>query len=182
VAFPVGLKANENWRETFNQQKFLLSVQGNYMISSDANFKDIYGSGNILPEIKAGFKIAGNFYLWAGYGFLSVKGTIPEIDEEAEAKQQFLSLGAGYTGRLNQILGYTTDIGLAGISYKENALGEEASGNTLGFRLDGGLQIFITDGVCVEISAGYIYGSDTVNDINIKLGGLKGGIGLGIRF
>lgn len=179
---PVTAQADENWQETFAQQKFLLSVYGNYMISSDTNFKDIYGSGNLLPEVKAGFKVTGNLYFWAGYGFLSVAGTIPEIEEDAEAKQQFLSLGIGYTGRLNRLLGYTADIGLAGISYKENALGEEASGNTLGFRLDGGLQIFITEGICAEISAGYIYGSDTVNEIDIKLGGFKGSIGLGFRF
>jgi hypothetical protein len=166
----------------FSGEKFMVSVAGNYLNPSDSGYKDVYGSSVLLPEIKAGYKLYKGFYIWAGYGFFSKEGTTTELKQEAKSTQHFLSFGIGYDGKISKKFGYKAELGLLNASYKEEAFGEKVTDNSIGFGIETGILYRIWSGIFIKISAGYLSASDTVEDVKIKLGGFKAGIGLEARF
>jgi len=163
-------------------KKIMLTLGGNLLVSSDSGFKDIYGSGNFYPEIKVAYKVYKDFYLWTGYGFLSNTGTIAVIEEEAKSRQDFLSIGAGYYGKVINGLDYKAEAGLCYVNYKEEAMELEQSGSAIGFRIDGALLYPVYRNIFAGATLGYMHGSDKIDDISIKLGGFKAGIALIFRF
>jgi hypothetical protein len=165
---------------------FSISFTGNYLSPSDKDYKKTYSSGMFYPELKLGYEIAGNFSLWAGFGILSAKGTTPVLKAEAKSSQKLMSCGVGYNGDFSQKLGYKVEIGAVYFRYKEEAMEIEVTGSAFGFRADVGVVFNITGTFFAELIAGYISAGDTVilegEDVEIKLGGFKGGVGIGIRF
>lgn len=166
----------------FSEEKFMVSVVGNYLNPSDSGYKDIYGSDVFYPELKAGYKLYKGFYIWTGYGFFSKKGTTTELKQEAKSTQHFLSFGIGYDRKISEKFGYKAELGLLNASYKEEAMGEEVTGNSIGFGIEAGILYRVWSGFFVKISAGYLSASDKVEDVEIKLGGFKAGIGVEARF
>lgn len=55
----------------------------------------------------------------------------------------------------------------------------EASGSKLGFCVEGGISCNIGKHFYTYFSMGYLAASDTVESVDIKLGGIKAGIGMG---
>jgi len=163
-------------------ENFQVRFIGNYLAPADSGYKDIYGKSMFYPEFKAGYSFSSNFYIWAGYGFLDRTGETPILKLEAKSKQNFLSLGLGYSGVLSDALGYFAELGLANASYKEEAMGVEESGSVLGFRADAGLTYAVSGPVFACLEVGYISTSKNVNAVTIKPGGLKLGLGLGLKF
>jgi len=166
----------------FSEEKFMVSVVGNYLNPSDSGYKDIYGNSVLFPEFKAGYKLLKGFYIWAGYGFFSKKGTTSELKQEAKSTQHFLSFGIGYDGKISEKFGYKAELGLLNASYKEEAMNEEIAGSSIGFGVEAGVLFRIFSGFFVKISAGYLSASDKIEDVGIKLGGFKTGIGVEARF
>ena len=170
------------WISVYADEKFMVTAAGSFLMPSDKNYKEIYGKGKFYPEIKAGYKIYRDFYIWAGYGFFSARGTtIPTLNEEAESSQNFLSLGAGYSKKITNRLEYKLELGAFSVSYKEEAMEEKVTGSALGFRLEGGIVFDLIKTFFAEMTIGYLKASDTVEGISIKLGGFKIGIGFGVR-
>jgi len=165
---------------------FSISFTGNYLSPSDEDYKDTYGSGVFFPELKLGYEIVNSFSLWAGFGIISAKGNTPVLDADAKSNQSLMSFGVGYNGDFSKKLGYKVQLGAVYFSYKEEAMEVEVTGSAFGFRADAGVVFNITGTFFAEIIAGYLSASDTVTlegeDEDIKFGGLKGGIGIGIRF
>lgn len=166
----------------FAGDRLTVVVSGNYLAPWDKDFKDFYGKGHLYPEVKAGFKIFRRLYLWAGYGLFSVKGETAVLNLEAKSTQNFLSGGVGYLFNLGPKIDYKGEAGVVRVGYKEEAMGEEASDSALGFRLDNALVYHLSRTFSVEISVGFLTASDTLNDLPVKLGGFKTGIGLGVTF
>jgi hypothetical protein len=77
-------------------------------------------------------------------------------------------------------------VGVILVNYSEEAFDDSASEKTFGMRVDVGSIFKFTDRLFTEISLGYLFADDTVNteigEVKIKLGGLRAGIGLGVRF
>jgi hypothetical protein len=175
------VKKAEHYRAEMDL-KFFIAVTGNYTIPAESNFDEIYGKSLISPEISAGFKFYRNFYIWGAYGFSSKNGVLPIFEEPSKWKETLLSLGLGYNGNLSVLLGYKIDVGVSFINYSEEAFGDFMSEKTVGMRVDGAGIFKVSDRLFTEISMGYVFASDTVGEISIKLGGLKAGFGLGLRF
>ena len=163
-------------------QKFSASITGGILFPGDSGYKDVYGKSAFFPELKAGYALSDRFYLWAGYGFLGKKGETPVLKLEAKSSQHFLSLGAGYRGKLTAQLGYEADLGLMIVAYKEEAMETSASGTAFGFRADAGLTYALTGPVFAVAELGYLYSSDKVEGETVKPGGFKAGLGLGVKF
>ena len=166
----------------FSEEKFMVSVVGNYLNPSDSGYKDIYGSSVLYPELRAGYKLYKGFYIWAGYGFFSKKGKTVELKQEAKSTQRFLSVGIGYDGKISEKFWYKAELGLLNASYKEEAMNEEIKGSSIGFGVEAVVLYRIFSGFFVKIYAGYLSASDKVGDVEIKLGGFKSGIGVEARF
>jgi len=161
--------------------RFMISFSGNYMTSSDSVYRKVYGSGEFYPEFKAGVKIFNNVYGWAGYGFLSAKGqTYPDLNLETEARKKYLSAGIGYQGKGN--VTYRIDAGLLYVNWEENALDRLNKGKAIGVRFGAAAVYNWTTSFFTEISSSYLFASDKIDDITLKLGGFTAGISIGMRF
>lgn len=163
-------------------KRLMVGITGNFLVPADENFKKVYSNGVLYPELQARYKILRGFYLWAGYGFVSVTGETPVLKLEAKSIQHFLSGGIGYMFHLSSKFDYMSEMGIFNASYKEETLGEEFSDSAIGFRIKNGLIYRLGRSFYVEVSLGYLTASDIVDDISIKLGGFRTGIGLGAAF
>jgi len=161
---------------------FQVRLTGNLLLPGDSGYKDIYGKSVFYPELKAGYAFSGDFYVWAGYGFVNEKGETPVLKMAAESRQSFLSVGLGYGGSLSDSLGYYAELGLTDAFYKETAMDITESGSVLGFRADAGLTYAVSGPVFACLELGYISSSKEVNGLTIKPGGFLAGFGLGAKF
>lgn len=172
--------------EGFAADRFMLSVSANYLAPADSQYKDIYGSSIIFPEIRAGFKLFMGMYVWGGFGFFSADGTTPILEREAKSKHTYFSGGVGYMSKILPKLSYKLEAGVFSVNYKEESMGLEYSDSAVGFRVDGGIVFNLTRIFFVEVSLGYLRASDTVIDngdkYSVKLGGFRTGAGIGVRF
>ena len=167
----------------FAGERFSISVQGNAFVPKDAEFKDFYGSGHLFPEVKVGITVFKGFYLWGGYGYYKASGeSTPEFREETKWNQSFLFYGGGYKADLTGSLAANVRLGGVSTTYKEQALDIEIKRTTTGFYAGGSLLYSIVRYVFAELEVGYISVSDDIDNRSINLGGLKAGIGIGIRF
>ncbi|MBN2199140.1 MAG: outer membrane beta-barrel protein [Candidatus Aminicenantes bacterium] len=163
-------------------QTFTVSLGAGIQSPADSGYRDIYGRSVFLPEIKGGISLSPSLYVWTGYGLVTAKGETPELKSAAESSQNFLSLGGGYQGALSDSLGFKAELGLADVFYKEEALGETVSGSALGFTAGAGLTYALGKMFFLQAEAGYLLAQKTINDVKVKMGGLKAGLGAGIRF
>lgn len=162
--------------------RFQVSLAANALFPSDSAYRDTYRGIVFLPEVKAAFAISDNFSLWAGYGIVAASGETPILKIPAESSQGFLAAGAGYRHPLSAGWSLFGELGLASIAYEEEALGKTAEGSTLGFTVNVGLRRDLADRFFLLAQLGYIYGKKTVEDVTVKMGGAKAGIGAGVRF
>jgi len=163
-------------------QTFTVSLGAGIQSPADSGYRDVYGRSVFLPELKGGLSLSSSFYVWAGYGLITAKGETPELNAEARSSQNVLSLGGGYQGVLSDSLGFKAEIGLADVFYKEEAFDETISGSALGFTAGAGLTYALGKMFFLQAEAGYLLAQKTINDIEVKMGGLKAGLGAGLRF
>lgn len=163
---------------------FSVSFTGNYLTPADEGYKDVYGSGKFFPELKLGYKVFNGIYLWTGFGLLSATGETLELKLEAKSNQNFMSFGVGYNKDFSPKFGSKIEVGAVYISYKEESMETEVTGSAFGFRIDAGFVYNITRTFFTEVVGGYISAGDKVEeyDADLKLGGFKAGVGIGVRF
>lgn len=162
--------------------KFMVTAGANFFHGSSSDYREIYGQAVFLPEIKLTCLVYKNFSVWGGLGLISKQGFIEEVAETTEIKQAFLSLGIGYAHKLSAKLRLRGELGLAAISYKEEALGGTQKGSGLGWKLGADLDYFLSKKLFLFLTAAYSQASDETEIGKVKLGGAQGGIGVGIAF
>lgn len=169
------------WAGDMKDSRFTVQLNGGFLFPADGNYKDVYGGSVFYPGIRGGYRISGSIDLWLGYDYLNKNGTTPVLEEEAKSTQHLIALGVGYQGNFSEKAGYRLQAGVVYFSYKEEALDETVSDSAVGFRLDGELIVNLGKRLFAGVSAGYRYGSDTVEGAEIKLGGFVTGILVGIK-
>ncbi|MDQ1350411.1 MAG: hypothetical protein QG657_713, partial [Acidobacteriota bacterium] len=162
--------------------KIFFLVSGNYLRPAESGFADIYGSEPIYPGIAGGYKFNRNWYIWGGYSFFSKKGKSAVLEKPSRWKQAYCSLGIGYYQDLSLRFAVRAGLGTIYVRFSEEAFGDKVTANTFGVGLEAAGIYKIDKHLFTEISLGYLFASDTVEEIEIKLGGLRAGIGLGLRF
>jgi hypothetical protein len=169
---------------SFSETKDTLILTGsvNNLSPADTNYSGIYEENIMLPEFAANLKIYGDLFVWAAYSSLEAEGTTPVFGGDAKSSQNFIFFGAAYRLRIIEDLKILIKLGAGSISYQEEALDITIKNSILGFYVDSDLFFDITDYFSLFASAGYISGKDTVNDVDIKLGGFKAGGGIAINF
>jgi hypothetical protein len=161
---------------------FQVSLAANVLFPVDSAYRETYSSPVFLPELKATYVISDNFCVWAGYGGVSASGETPVLKEPAESSQGFLAAGAGYRRPLSAGWSLFGELGLASIAYDEEALGKTVSGSALGFVVNAGVRRDLSERFFLLAQLGYVYGKKTIEDVAVKMGGFKAGIGAGVRF
>jgi len=159
-----------------------LNIKGNYLFPADESYKDTYSSSVFLPEVKAGFNLSNNIYIWGGYSFITKSGETPVLKIETESTQGFIMAGVGYENGLTEKLFINIFGGASYINFKEEAMGTEVSDTAFGYNLGAELRYNLSKTIFVNTGVSYIYGKDTVEEVDVKLGGFIAGVGAGIRF
>jgi hypothetical protein len=164
--------------------RFQLALDLSYLAHRDANYKDIYKSGSIFPELKAGIRLFSGLQVTGGFGYFKEKGTIEGLEGEsadAESLQNYYSAGLEYLFDVSWSWKMRVSGEYLWIDLEESAFAEVIKASSNAIRVGAGFIYDIGHGFFFEIFGAYTYGDDTVNGIDIKLGGFQGGIGLGFR-
>lgn len=160
--------------------RLMIGVGLNYMLPSDAGYRDVYGGRIFYPEGWAGVRVFHGLHFLGGYGWFAKKGTTPDLGLEAKSTQRFLWAGLGYVGKVTEMIRFKIEAGAASIGYKETAMDLTVSGSRLGLRAGFGL-LFLGNIVFTGLDLGYVGASGTIEDVKIKLGGFKGSVSVGVR-
>ena len=162
--------------------KGFVTVTGNCLISAVENFAEIYGSYVISPEFTAGYDVYRDFYIWTGYSFFTKSGASLVLKEPTRWRQHYFTLGLGYYKNMPVKFGWEMKAGAIFVAYSEEAFGLKVSAKAPGIRIDGSANYKLSDRWFTFFTVSYMFVSDKLDTGNVKLGGLKTGIGLGIRF
>ena len=164
------------------QEHTLISISGTMLRPNDGDFRDIYGDTQFMPEIRADVKLFKGLCLRLGYGFYSAEGATPELAFDCSTSQNTLTVGVSYLGKISPRWHWSAGIGVCRLGYKEEALDQEVTGSAWGPAADIGILAFFGRHLLARVDVGYAGAEDTIEDVTVKLGGLKAGAGIGIRF
>ena len=159
-----------------------LSAIGNYYISSDENYKNYYGNGSILPSVKLTINLTKGVYLWGGYGYLSEKGETKGLKLKIKSTEHILDFGVGINLQIAKPLSFFVEGGGTLASYSEDSFGSVKKGSGLGYSGNAGIRVYFSKSLFVVLAGGYSNVQTTINNVDLKLGGIKAGGGLGVSF
>lgn len=170
------------------ENRLFLTLGASYIRPKDPGFRQFYGSSAIFPEVSAAIRLLRGLCLTGSAGKFSKDGTTPDLGLETHASQSFFSFGLGYILRASGTLCFDLEAGLAGLNYREEALGAWIKGRKPGFQAEGGVFFMKEDGdIFVGLKLGYM--SARVSDLDstvtgaqpITLGGVKVTLCFGIQ-
>ncbi len=156
-----------------------IEVKGSYFYPTEQAFKDIYGGGLMYGgEISLG--IWKNLDVWIGGNYFSQNGELTFTGEETSL--QIVPLGAGLKYSLSTgVLSFYGGVGVNYFNYKEsNVIGDVKTG-AVGFVTKVGAYLEPVNQFVIDFFVEYSYCRMTPADFTIDIGGIKAGIGIGIR-
>lgn len=165
---------------SFGEKKFGAGIGAGIFASSDSQFREIYSETLFMPQLWAEFNVAEKIALWADLAYLAKNGFVADVSEDVNVKRWQFGLGAVYRAVATEKLRLSLGAGLAWFSYKEAGLGIESSGSAAGLKLRGTLDHKILEKLFLRLGAGYSLVKKTVEELELKLGGMELIIGLGL--
>jgi hypothetical protein len=168
--------------EEIANRRLMVTAGGNLFSGSSGGYQKIYGKLVFMPEIKIIGLIFRNFTAWGSLGFISKNGYIEEVAEPSKIQQTMFGIGIGYAHKLSAVLRLRGELGLAFISFQEQAMEETANGSGMGWKIGANLDYFIGEKMFVTLVTAYCTASDEAETGKIKLGGFQAGVGLGVAF
>jgi opacity protein-like surface antigen len=161
-----------------------LSVSGTIgvFMPSDANYKVLYGSSNIMPGVKMAINLSDSLYVWGSYSMGTFSGESVMLKVPMKCKRSFLNFGAGFSLNMLRPVTLFLEVGGALANSEEESFGDTNNGSKTGLVVNGGMKIHILKSLFVHVTAGYIMADTQINDKDFKLGGMMIGGGLGFSF
>ncbi len=185
-------------------KKLIFNLYGNCLDLPVNNFTEQESQYRIFFEAKAAVQVSGNFYLWASHGYFPMRDDWTgwysknsfEKDIHVErtlakriisgglgffagyfAKDQFAVRGEiGFCSITNNIDSTTSRIDTNAVMLAETA---RQAGN--GVRGNLSFSYGLTKNIFSELSVGYMFVYDKIDDVRTNLGGLHLQVGLGIN-
>jgi hypothetical protein len=170
------------------ENRFFLSIGANYIRPADENYRLVYGNQVLYPEITGSVRLVAGLCLTGSVGKFTKTGTTPELELETRATQSYFSAGLSYLLRASRILCFEAGGGVAGLSFREEALGAWIKGRHRGYKAEAAI-LFIPEDerVFFGVRFGYIFArvSDLDSDVSgaqpISLGGARIAVTVGIQ-
>jgi len=163
--------------------RFNVRVGTSWMQPRDGNFKAVYGDRFNFTDVKIFIRVTDRLSAWYRAGSIAGEAEIPLLEQSAKSRQRFSSLGIGYTVEISKRFHLNMDIGLVSVKFREEAMTEFREDSASGYRLEGGLSFHFNKWLFTDLSVGYISADAAwTDDVELKLGGLGAGVGLGITF
>ncbi len=157
----------------------ILEVKGSYFYPTEQAFKDIYG-GAMTFGGEISLAIWKQLDIWVGGHYFSQYGELTFTGEETHL--EIMPLGGGLKYRITT--GVVSFYGGAGVSYfdyqESNVIGDVKSG-AAGFVTKLGAYWEPAPQFVIDIFVEYSYCKMTPADFTINIGGIKAGIGIGVR-
>lgn len=161
--------------------RFQLALDLSYLAHRDSTYKDIYGNSSFFPELKAGLRVFSGLQVTGGFGYFKEKGTISDLEAGTESLQTYYSAGLEYLFDVSWSWAFKVSGEYIWVDLEESAFDQIIKAKSNAYRVGAGLIYDIGHGFFLELFGAYTSGDDSVNGIEIKLGGFQGGIGLGFR-
>jgi hypothetical protein len=159
-----------------------LAMTASYLAKSDSGFKEVYGSGGVMPGLRLEAAVWKGLSVYGAYGYFAKTGTTPVLAAEAKTRQHFLAAGGAWRGALAPKLEWGLYGGLLYVNYREEALGDKVTGNALGFEIGARLDYSVSAKFFLFPFVACLLANDTVAGTDVKLGGFQAGVGAGIHF
>lgn len=156
-----------------------IEAKGSYFYPMEGAFQDIYGGGLMYGgEVSVG--IWKGLEVWAGGYYFTRDGQLTYTGEETALK--IIPLGGGLKYKITQgLLSVYMGAGANYFDYREsNVIGDVQKGG-VGVIVKLGLQIEPVKMLVIDLFAEYTYCRMTPADFSIDIGGVKAGIGLGLK-
>jgi len=184
MPFSVNAQTKENNKSSFFNKGFYIDLMMNGMYPFDSDFRDVYKSFVIYPEIGAGYILSEKIYVFGNFGFYNLEGTTPEWDFTVKMDQKIISAGGGYLKQLSDKIGASAELGLTYVTYTEEleVMEIENSDNCIGFFIGGKGYYSISELLNLVLKVKYSTISEDIEDVSVNFGGLNFGFGLMLTF
>jgi len=160
---------------------FLYEFKAHYFNPTEQRHKDIYGSGWAFGG-EFGFGVSQSLYVYLSGNYYAREGELTYTQEETKLKIIPLAVGAKYHFNLVGGLNFYAGAGLTyNIFKEENPIGE-VSKNGIGFVINSGLLVFILEGLFLDGYVNYSYCKFKPANVDVNIGGLEAGLGIGYKF
>jgi len=161
-------------------ENFLFEINSHYFIPTEQAFKDVYGNG-FRYGAELAVRVLGDLDVWLGGDLFLKNGELTFTKEETELRVIPVMAGLKYRLPVGSFDLYLA----AGASYcfynEESALGATTdSGIGVVGRL--GTLIKVVGGLVIDLSFKYSYIPFDFPTVDVDIGGLEAGLGIGYRF
>jgi len=184
--------------------KVILNLYGSVMDMAKNNFTNQDSLNKVFFEAKAAVAVSGNLYVWASHGYFPVRDSWkgwekkssfnPDIFIERSLSKRVVAGGAGfYMGYFEPgqfavraeaglcSIGNDIDSSVSAIGTEQHLRTTTDSQWGIGARLNLSVTYGLYRNVFAEVSAGYMYASDKIDDVRSNLGGFHLALGVGIQ-
>ncbi len=161
----------------------MAGLSAGLLLPRDDDFRAVYGGRVFLPGFRLGVCLAGNYYAWGAMQLARSRGTTrPVLKLPATVHQRLLSFGFGFRERLGGRLGYKLEAGFCLLHFREEALGQSASGSGGGFCAESGLTWLLGRRLDLELGVAYMGSGDGEAGSALVQGGWRPAVGLLFRW
>jgi hypothetical protein len=184
--------------------KLIFNIYGNGLDLPANSYTGQKSQYKIYFEAKAAVEVRGNMYLWASHGYFPLRDDwtgwdsknsfAKDISVERKLAKRILSGGIGYfAGYLEKdqfalraeigVCSITNNIDTATSNLETNELilAETAKQAAIGLRGNLAFTYGLYKNIFAELSVGYMYAIDKIDNVKTNLGGLHLQLGLGIN-
>lgn len=172
-----------------DDRAFTIGILSGLYLMSEEEFKEVYGSSLFFFGLEYSFnlpiKSVKSLNVWMGFKNMSKSGSTTFLEEEVNLRMLHFSLALRYlyqAGRFVPFIGPGIDYINYKESYPEDFPIESVEGSKLGFHIQGGSYINITDALAAKLFMKYVIAKTTENEVEVNLGGLELGVGFVFRF
>jgi len=127
------------------ENRLFISLGAGYLHPNDTGYRQIYGNNTLSFEVAGAVRLYRGFCLTSSVGRFSSDATTPDLGLETKASQSYFSFGLGYFVRATELLCFEAEAGVAGINFREEALGIETKGREPGLKVGAGIMIMTED-------------------------------------
>jgi len=164
-----------------NATDFLYEFKAHYFNPTEQRSKDIYGSGWAFGG-EFGLGVAESLFVYFSGSYYARTGELTYTREETKLKIIPLTLGAKYHFNLARGLDFYAGAGLTyNIFNEENPIGD-VSKNGVGFVVNSGVLAFVSGGLFLDGYVNYSYCKIKPANVDVNIGGLEAGLGIGYKF
>ena len=170
------------------ESRLFISAGANLIRPADAAYRSIYGGQAMYPELAVAIRIVRGFCLTGSFGAFVKQGTTPDLGLETKAKQSYFTMGLGYYHRISPLFCIEAGAGVAGLSFREDALDSRVNGQKRGLMAEAGVRYMPEDGqFFMGLRLGFLsakvddLASDIAGPQSVSLGGFRVAVFVGIQ-